>query len=225
MPAKQPSRSEEPPMTEQTFSDVPTSPLQSVASQEEMVDAPLPPPPAPDVSPAVSGEAAADFFLSCMDVVEQQKFLGFCETRQLSPAAGIALFLKEPLQKDELDPMRANPFADEAQAMVDSMRPTASTSAHSQLIAPPSQNLPVKPCAVCGTMFPVKFRGRMLCENPTCWHTYAGISPQQPRGVGAGTGELADTTRRLGKLESMMERVAGAQDRLAAMLDRMVGAR
>ena len=162
----------------------------------------------------------ADFFLSCMDSVEQQRFLDFCALRQLTPAAGILLFLKEPLQRDELNPLAANPFADDAQAVVDMVQhpqqPQAGQLAPPNYVPVALRQKPMGVCEVCGSPFMVKFQGRKLCDNETCWHTYHEMRGQVAinTGVGGITIANAENDRRLSKLEKMMERIAGALDRL-----------
>ena len=163
------------------------------------------PSPAPTENP---GPAPADFFLSCLSASEQQQFLDFCALRNLSPEAGVLAFLKEKLQRSELNTVVNNPFTDEAQAVVNSMQATK---------VPGFQlgQKPTKACEVCGQPVIIDFLGRMLCKNPQCWHTYAGLSPQdQQRGAVEVRG--GETDKRLSSLESMMERIAG-------MLDKLVG--
>lgn len=211
MAAKQ-QRFEEQPI-ERTFTDAmsPPPPEESGAPVQE---APIGTDPAPETGPNMeTAPPAAEFFLSCLTSVEQQTFLGFCAMRNLTPDAGILAFLKEKIQRSELNTVATNPFTDEAQAVVDSVKqqmPTQAVTSTFQL-----GRKPVKACEVCGEPVTVDFLGRMLCQKPACWHAYAGLTPQQPMET-ASRGN-ADVNRRLGKLESMM-------DRIAQSLDKMVGA-
>ncbi len=203
---------------EQFFTDIPNSSPSSVFSSVSGPEQPPPPPPSPspiEVTPPNPPATAdpSDFFLSCLDSVEQQRFLDFCANRRLEPTAGILLFMKEPLQRYELNPLASNPFADEAQAVVDSVR----AQTQPQAAAPVATQIhpgvyvgrkPVKPCEVCGTPFEVEFLGRKLCKNETCWHTYNGMSPQSslPKPT---AGSSPETDRRLSKIETMMEWIVG----------------
>ncbi len=150
----------------------------------------------------------ADFFMAGLSAAEQQHFLDFCTMRQLSPEAGVLAFLKEKLQQGDLDAIRQNPFTDEAQAVVE------------QLLGRQQGGQPVpyqmgkkvtKPCEVCQEPVVIDFPGRLLCQNPKCWHAYAGFTPQQSSNTPVVGGSAIE--RRLGKMESLVERLAGMMDR------------
>lgn len=210
--ARQQSTSEEQPR--RTFSDTPAPSLLPVGETT----------PTPEEQPApvltatqMDPEAAAEIFLACMDMVEQQRFLSFCEGRGLTPAAGMLLFMKEPLQREDLNPLASNAFADDAQAVIDAMQPSLPQEQASPRPQGPRAQLrqkPTAPCAVCGETFIVQFLGRQLCQKESCWHEYAGLHPQRPAGQGARV--TAESDRRLGRLEKMVERMSG-------MLDQLVG--
>lgn len=225
----------------QTFTDTPpvkqplseeSAPLPDQEPGTPPPDAPLPDtpfpgpygpePPTPPLSalpPLDVAEQAAEFFLNCFTSSEQQQFLDFCTMRGLTPAAGFLAFAKEKMQRGDMHSLNNNPFTDEAQQAVEDvqqqMHPTPTPTQPQPTTALQSYQLgrkPMKSCEVCQTPFVVDFMGRLLCSKPECWHTYAGIAPQQPTTRGAPVD--ADTSRRLGNLETMMERITQHLDRL-----------
>jgi hypothetical protein len=72
---------------------------------------------------------------------------------------------------------------------------------------------PKKPCEVCGEEFEVQWQGRQLCKKPSCWHAYAGIQPRTSA-VPVDVRASADLARRVGRLESLMDRIADSLDRM-----------